>query len=220
MPLPVTEKPPVPEIMVIAIDGPAAAGKGTLARRIATALGLAYLDTGLLYRAVARLVLDAGGNPSEPVAAEAAAAKLHPSDLERTDLRTPAVDLAAAAVASIAGVRAALLAFQRQFGRERGAVLDGRDIGTVIFPDAHAKLFVTASVPARAERRFKELRARGADVTLQDVTDDLQARDAADVARAASPLTQASDAVLLDTTHLDPDAAFERAMAIVAAARR
>jgi cytidylate kinase len=206
--------------LIVAIDGPAAAGKGTLARRLAAALGLPYLDTGLLYRAVARRVLDEGADPSDPQAAEAAAAKLQPADLDRTDLRTPAVDLAAAAVASIPGVRASLLAFQRQFGRERGAVLDGRDIGTVIFPDAQAKLFVTASVTARAERRYKELRSRGANVTLQHVTDDLQARDAADAARAAAPLRQADDAVRLDTTDLDPDAAFSRAMQIVAAARR
>jgi CMP/dCMP kinase len=206
--------------LIVAIDGPGAAGKGTLARRLAAALGLPYLDTGLLYRAVARRVLDAGGDPGEPWAAEEAAAALQPADLERTDLRRPEVDRAAAAVASIPGVRAALLAFQRQFGRAHGAVLDGRDIGTVIFPDADAKLFVTASEGARAGRRFKELHARGVDVTLQAVTDDLQERDAADAARAAAPLRPAEDAVWLDTTDLDPDAVFARAMAIVAAARR
>jgi cytidylate kinase len=206
--------------LIIAIDGPAAAGKGTLARRLAAALGLPYLDTGLLYRAVARRVLDDGADPSDPIATEAAAMALRPADLERGDLRSPEVDRAAASVASVPAVRAALLAFQRQFGRERGAVLDGRDIGTVIFPDADAKLFVTASVAARAERRFRELSGRGAEVTLQEVTDDLQARDAADAARAAAPLRQADDAVRLDTTDLDPDQAFSSAMAIVAAARR
>ena len=205
--------------LIVAIDGPAAAGKGTLARRLAAALGLPYLDTGLLYRAVARRVLDAGADPAEPVAAEAEAQALQPADLERADLRSPDVDRAAAAVASIPGVRAALLAFQRQFGRAQGAVLDGRDIGTVIFPDADAKLFVTASVAARAERRFRELCARGADVTLQEVTDDLQARDAADAAREAAPLRQADDAVRLDTTDLDPDGAFARAMAIIESGR-
>jgi CMP/dCMP kinase len=205
--------------LIIAIDGPAAAGKGTLARRLAAALGLPYLDTGLLYRAVARRVLDAGAEPSDPVATEAEARALQPADLDRADLRSPDVDRAAAAVASVPAVRAALLAFQRQFGRTQGGVLDGRDIGTVIFPDADAKLFVTASVAARAERRFRELRARGADVTLQDVTDDLQARDAADAAREAAPLRQADDAVRLDTTYLDPDGAFAQAMAIIETAR-
>jgi len=203
--------------LIVAIDGPAAAGKGTLARRLAAALGLPYLDTGLLYRATARRLLNAGGTPADPDAAAHAAASLTDADLARTDLRTPEVDRAAAAVASIPGVRAALLDFQRRYGREAGAVLDGRDIGTVIFPDARAKLFVTASVAARAERRFKELCARGVAVTLQDVTDDLQARDAADVAREAAPLRPAEDAVLLDTTHLDADQAFARALEIVRA---
>jgi cytidylate kinase len=203
--------------MIVAIDGPAAAGKGTLARRLAAALALPYLDTGLLYRATARRLLNEGATPEDPDAAAAIAANLTDSDLNRTDLRTPEVDRAAAAVASIPGVRAALLDFQRRYGRETGAVLDGRDIGTVIFPDAPAKLFVTASVPARAERRYKELLARGVDITLQEVTDDLQARDAADVAREAAPLRPAADAILLDTTELDADQAFARALAIVTA---
>jgi cytidylate kinase len=190
--------------MIVAIDGPAAAGKGTLARRLAAALDLPYLDTGLLYRATARLVLDAGHDAHDPVA-----------DLERNDLRSPEVDQAAASVASIPGVRAALLAFQRQFGAERGAVLDGRDIGTVIFPDADVKLYVDANVDARALRRWKELAARGMDVSLQSVTDDMQARDAADVARAAAPLRPAEDAVVLDTSGLDADAAFQKALGIV-----
>jgi cytidylate kinase len=205
--------------LIVAIDGPAAAGKGTLARRLAAALNLPYLDTGLLYRAVARRLLNEGADPTHPVQAEEAAAALRPEDLNRNDLRTPDVDRAAAAVASLPGVRAALLSFQRQFGRANGAVLDGRDIGTVIFPDAPVKIFVTASVSARAERRYKELLGRGVSVTLQDVTDDLQARDAQDEARAAAPLRQANDAVKLDTTALDPDAAFARAMEIVDAAR-
>ena len=130
---------------IVAIDGPAAAGKGTLARRIAAALGVPYLDTGLLYRAVGRRVLDAGGEPGEPATAEAAARALQPADLQRSDLRGPQADAAAAAVAAIPAVRAALLAFQRGFARDDGGVLDGRDIGTVIFPDATLKLFVTAS---------------------------------------------------------------------------
>ena len=201
--------------LVVAIDGPAAAGKGTLARRLAAALGLPYLDTGLLYRATASRVLDAGGDPADPEAAIAAAAALAPSDLDRSDLRTPAVDRAAASVASIPGVRAALLAFQRAFGCASGAVLDGRDIGTVIFPDAGVKLFVTASVAARAERRWRELLGRAVAADLQTVTDDMAARDAADAARAAAPLRPADDAVTLDTTTLTPDEAFARAMAII-----
>ena len=201
--------------LVIAIDGPAAAGKGTLARRLAAALELPYLDTGKLYRAVGRLVLDDGGDPANPPGAEAAAKRLVPADLERTDLRTPDVDRAAAAVASIPGVRAALLAFQRNFGRTSGAVLDGRDIGTVIFPDADAKLFVSASVDARARRRWLELQGRAVDVSFETVREDMQARDAADAAREAAPLRLADDAVLLDTTELDADQAFDEALRIV-----
>jgi cytidylate kinase len=203
--------------IIIAIDGPAAAGKGTLARRLAAELGLPYLDTGLLYRAVGRRVLDQDANPAEPAVAEAAARSLVPADLERTDLRGPAADAAAAAVASVPGVRAALLDFQRDFGRERGAVLDGRDIGTVIFPDAPAKLFITASLPERARRRWLELRAKGVAADLATVEADMRARDAADAARAAAPLRAAPDAVLLDTTTLDADAAFAAALAAVRA---
>jgi cytidylate kinase len=201
--------------LIIAIDGPAAAGKGTLARRIAAHLGIPYLDTGLLYRAVGRRVLDTGADPADPRAAEAAALALTEADLGRSDLRGPAADRAAASVASIPGVRAALLAFQRGFGAERGAVLDGRDIGTVIFPDATVKLFVTASVDARARRRWLEVSARGAEADLVTVTADMQARDAADVARAAAPLRPAEDAILLDTTDLDADAAFAKALAFI-----
>jgi cytidylate kinase len=197
---------------VVAIDGPAAAGKGTLARRLAAALNLPYLDTGLLYRAVARTMLDAGNLPDDPVAAEAAARALPPEALKRTDLRTPDVDRAAAAVASIPGVRAALLDFQRNFGRDHGAVLDGRDIGTVIFPNAAAKLFVTASEDARAQRRFLEVQGRGLPAELATVKRDLQARDAADVARAAAPLRPADDATILDTTDLNADQAFAAAL--------
>lgn len=201
--------------LVIAIDGPAAAGKGTLARRLAAALGLPYLDTGLLYRAVTRRLLESGASPGDAVAAEAAARALRPEDTQRSDLRTPDIDRAASTVASIAGVRAALLDFQRNFGRAHGGVLDGRDIGTVIFPQAQAKFFVTASVAARAERRWRELQARGVDVSLQSVTDDLEARDAADVAREAAPLRPAEDAVVLDTTAMSADEAFAAALALV-----
>ena len=190
---------------IIAIDGPAAAGKGTLARRLAATLGLPYLDTGLLYRAVGRRVLDAGGDPAEPSAAEAAARALLPADLERRDLRGPVADAAAAAVAAIPAVRAALLDFQRNFGKERGAVLDGRDIGTVIFPDAAVKLFVTASLAERAHRRWLELQAKGVKADPATVEAEMLARDTRD----APNMRQAADAVVLDTTLLGADEAFE-----------
>ena len=202
---------------IIAIDGPAAAGKGTLARRLARELGLNYLDTGLLYRAVGRLVLDQGGNTADPVAAEAAARKLERSDLDRPDLRGPVADAAAAAVASAPGVRAALLHFQRDFGRAGGAVLDGRDIGTVIFPDATVKLFITASLTERARRRWLELQAKGTAGDLATVEAEMEARDQADMARAAAPMRAAADAVRIDTTALDAEAAFAAALGAVLA---
>lgn len=200
---------------VIAVDGPAAAGKGTLARRLAAALGLPFLDTGLLYRAVGRRVLDAGADPRDAAIAEAAARALTPADLDRTDLRGPMADMAASAVAAIPAVRAALLDFQRAFGRERGAVLDGRDIGTVVFPDARVKLFVTASVEERARRRFLELRRRGIAADPAQVEAEIRDRDAQDANRPVAPLRPAEDAVILDTTALDAEAAFARALALV-----
>jgi cytidylate kinase len=193
---------------IIAIDGPAAAGKGTLARRLAATLGLPYLDTGLLYRAVGRCVLDTGGDPADPSAAEAAARALLPADLERRDLRGPVADAAAAAVAAIPAVRAALLDFQRSFGEERGAVLDGRDIGTVIFPDAAVKLFVTASLAERAHRRWLELQARGVNADPATVEAEMLARDTRD----APNMRRAADAVVLDTTFLGADEAFEQGL--------
>jgi CMP/dCMP kinase len=196
---------------VIAIDGPAAAGKGTLARRIAAVLGLPYLDTGTLYRAVGRLVLDDGGDPADPVAAEKAARALRTGDLERHDLRGPVADAAAAAVAAIPAVRAALLDFQRGFAVGRGAVLDGRDIGTVIFPDALVKLYVTASLAARAHRRWLELRAKGVEADRADVEAEMLARDTRD----APNMQPAPDAVVLDTTTLSAEAVFERAVSEV-----
>lgn len=196
---------------IIAIDGPAAAGKGTLARRLAATLGLPYLDTGLLYRAVARLVLDAGADPTDPAAAEVAARALRPADLERSDLRGPIADAAAASVAAIPAVRTALLDFQRSFGNERGAVLDGRDIGTVIFPDAPAKLFVTASLPERARRRWLELKATGITADPATVEAEMLARDTRD----APNMRQATDSFVLDTTQLDAEAAFVLALAQV-----
>ena len=200
---------------IIAIDGPAAAGKGTLARRLAATLGLPYLDTGLLYRAVGQRVLDTNGDPSDPAAAEAAALSLQPSDLDRSDLRGPRADAAAASVASIPNVRVALLAFQRDFAIRQGAVLDGRDIGTVIFPDAAAKLFVTASLTERAHRRWLELRGKGMDADVATVEQDMRQRDAKDAARAAAPLRAAADAYRLDTSTMDADTAYQAALAFV-----
>lgn len=200
--------------MIIAIDGPAAAGKGTLARRLATALGLPHLDTGLLYRAVGRRVLDRGADPADPAVAQAEAEALRIEDLARTDLRGPAMDRASSLVASVPGVRAALLSFQRGFA-SGGGVLDGRDIGTVIFPDADVKLFVTASLEARALRRWQEQHA----ASLASVTAALQARDAKDAARAAAPLRPAADAKILDTTLLGLDEAFDAALKVVQEAR-
>ena len=200
--------------LVIAVDGPAAAGKGTLARRLAAALGLPHLDTGLLYRAVGRRVLDAGEAPSDPVAAEAAARALVAADLLRADLRGPDADQASSLVATIPGVRAALLAFQRNFA-SRGAVLDGRDIGTVVLPKAQVKLFVTADPATRAHRRWLELQTRGVATPLAQVESELRARDAQDAARQAAPLAAADDAVVLDTTGLDADAAFAIVLEIV-----
>ena len=202
--------------MIIAVDGPAAAGKGTLARRLAAALLLPYLDTGLLYRAVGRRVLDTGADPRDVPAALAAAVALRPADFTRADLRGPVADMAATTVAAIAEVRAALLDYQRQFGRSHGAVLDGRDIGTVVFPDARAKLFVTASAEERARRRQAELVSRGIAAGYAQVLSEIRDRDAQDENRPVSPLRPAADALLLDTTALGADAAFERAMELLA----
>jgi len=200
---------------VIAIDGPAAAGKGTLARRLAAAYRLPYLDTGLLYRAVGRKVADLHADLSDPMAAEAAARALLPADLHRPDLRGPLADAAAAAVAALPVVRAALLDFQRRFA-EGGAVLDGRDIGTVVLPQALVKLFVTAGLDIRAERRHRELQARGGVVPdIAAVRAEMAARDEADRNRAAAPLRPAEDAVMLDTSGLTADQALARAEAII-----
>ncbi|MBY6048507.1 (d)CMP kinase [Vannielia litorea] len=192
--------------ITVAIDGPAAAGKGTISKAVAKEFGLAHLDTGLLYRAVGAKVL-AGADPVE--AAEA----LTPDDLTPEDaLRTPEVAQAASRVAADPEVREKLLEFQRNFARrEGGAVLDGRDIGTVICPDAEVKLFVTASAEARAERRFLELQGKGHAVTREQVLADVKARDERDASRDAAPMVAAADAVELDTTELSIDEALDRA---------
>jgi cytidylate kinase len=200
--------------LLIAIDGPAASGKGTLARRLAVHFGLPHLDTGLLYRAVARRLIDGGGDPTDAGAAEAAARVLRAEDLARDDLRGPPVDAASSQVAAFPAVRAALLQFQRDFAVD-GAVLDGRDIGTVVFPRAPVKFYVTASVEARARRRLAELRARGETTKLEAVLAEMRERDARDAGRADAPMRQAADAVVLDTTDLDADAVFARALAII-----
>ena len=199
---------------MIAVDGPAASGKGTIARALAEHFGLPHLDTGLLYRGVARRVLDRGADPCDAAVAEREARALLASDLRRGDLRGPEADMATSAVSAVPGVRAALLAFQREFGRS-GAVLDGRDIGTVVFPDAPAKLFVTASVEARARRRLEELRARGVPADPETVEAELRRRDMQDAERSTAPLRPAPDALLLDTTVLDIEAAFAAALAMV-----
>jgi cytidylate kinase len=207
--------------MIVAIDGPAAAGKGTLARRIAAHLGLAYLDTGLIYRAVGKKVIDAGADPEDAEAAESAAQALKPEDLEAEGLRTDEAAQAASKVSAIPGVRAALLEFQRSFAAnppagKNGAVLDGRDIGTVVCPEARVKLFVTAATEVRAERRFKELQDRGLEAIYARVLEDMKVRDARDSSRAASPLEPAKDAHIIDTSALDADQVFAQALEIVA----
>lgn len=200
---------------VIAVDGPAAAGKGTLAKRLAQALSLPYLDTGLLYRAVGRLALDAGQDPAAP--AEAFAQKLSPEDLVRRDLRAPEVAQAASKVAAQPAVRQALVETQRRFAGERGAVLDGRDIGTVIFPDADVKLFITASPATRALRRFLQLggdqSAPNAQAQVAEMEEALKVRDAADSGRKTAPLQVAADAQVIETDTLSAEDVLAQALA-------
>ena len=206
--------------MIIAIDGPAASGKGTLARRIASHYGLPHLDTGLLYRAVAKAVLDAGYGADDAAHAITAAAALNPEKFDENALKAQAVTAASSVVAAIPQVRAALLDYQRAFAaRAPGAVLDGRDVGTVIAPAADVKLFVTATPQVRAARRVAELKARGIEADEREVLADLLRRDERDSQRETAPLKPAPDAHLLDTTHLDIDAAFRAAVAIIEAVR-
>ena len=205
---------------VIAVDGPAASGKGTLASQLAEDYGLPFLDTGLLYRAVGVGVLARGGRPDDPQAAEAVARELDASTLDPAALSGRGAGEAASQAAAHPGVRAALLALQRAFARRpEGAVLDGRDIGTVIAPDAPAKLFVTASPEVRAERRWRQLTAQGDSLTLAEMLEDIRRRDARDASRASAPMAMAPDAVLLDTSEMDISAAVDAARRIVKAAR-
>ena len=206
--------------MIIAVDGPVAAGKGTLARRLAAALGFAYLDTGRIYRAVAARLIDQGADPADPAAAVAAAEALQPAALERPDLRREDIGQGASIVAADGEVRRALLAFQRRFAEAppegaAGAVLDGRDIGTVVCPGAEVKLFVTASDEVRARRRHKELQEARQESIYARVLQDLRDRDARDSGRSAAPLRPAEDAIVLDTTDLDAEAAFQAALGAV-----
>ncbi len=204
--------------MIIAIDGPAASGKGTLARRLAEHFGLPHLDTGLLYRATAFALIDAGRRADDAPAAIQAARGLALTDFDEGRLRTREMGEAASLVAAIPGVRAALIDIQRSFAqRPQGAVLDGRDIGTMICPAADVKIFVTASADTRAHRRALELAARGEKVDYATILADIKRRDERDSGRGASPLRAASDAVVLDTTSLDVEDSFAAALAIVRA---
>jgi CMP/dCMP kinase len=206
--------------MIIAIDGPAASGKGTIARRIAAHYRLPHLDTGLLYRAIAAALIAEDHDLYDEAAAAAAARGLGLTDFNEATLRTRQTGEAASVVAAMPGVRAALIEAQRAFAaRPGGAVLDGRDIGTVICPDADVKIFVTASATARAQRRALELIQRGEEADYRAILADIIRRDARDSGRVAAPLRPADDAVRLDTTHLGVDAAFEEALRIVEAAR-
>ncbi len=207
--------------MIIAIDGPAASGKGTIGKRLAAHYGLPHLDTGLLYRAVAKAVLDSGRQPGDIEAAIAAAKALDPARFDEAALKGPAVGEAASFVSAIPQVRAALVRLQRDFVETpRGAVLDGRDIGTVICPDADVKIFVTAKPEVRAQRRAAEYRAAGKDGDEATVLADIRKRDERDSSRSASPLKQADDAVLLDTTALNVEQAVAAAIAIVESKKR
>ena len=206
--------------MIIAIDGPAASGKGTIAKQVASVYGLHHLDTGLIYRAVAKAVLDAGYPPDDVGHAIEAAIALDPTKFDETALKAQPITEAASVVAAIPEVRQALMNYQRSFATQPpGAVLDGRDIGTVIAPGADVKLFVVATPEVRAKRRTVELQQRGEPATEQEVLTELLRRDERDSRRTAAPLKAAPDAHLLDTTHLSIDAAFRAAVEIIEAVR-
>ena len=207
--------------MIIAIDGPAAAGKGTLARRVAVHFNIAYLDTGLLYRAVGKKVLDASNDPEDAVAAETVARALNAQDLNADGLRVDAVAQAASKVSAVPGVRAALLDFQRDFAKTppeglNGAVLDGRDIGTVVCQEATAKLFITASTEVRANRRFKELHQADSSAIYARILEDMKERDERDSSRSFAPLVAAKDANVIDTSDLSANQVFDQALIFIA----
>ena len=202
--------------MIIAIDGPAASGKGTLARRLAEHFGLDYLDTGSLYRAVAHLILAAGDDPTQEQQVLETARQLDLTEIDEKALRTGAVGEAASIVAAMPAVRAEMLGFQRRFAaRPGGAVLDGRDIGTVVCPDADVKLYVIASAEERARRRFAELREQQPHLDFETVLADLKQRDDRDENRNTSPMRPAENALLLDTSNLDIEAAFQMAVNLI-----
>ncbi|MFP3921593.1 MAG: (d)CMP kinase [Dichotomicrobium sp.] len=205
--------------MIIAVDGPSASGKGSVSRRLAAHFGLPYLDTGVLYRAVARDMIDQGLPLDDAEAAARAARNVNLQALDDARLRERYMGEAASRVAALPDVRQALLEVQRAFAhRSGGAVLDGRDIGTVVCPDADVKLYITASAEARAQRRFEELRALGEDVEAEEVHQDILKRDRRDQERSTAPLRKADDAHLLDTTNLDIEQAFKAALGLINAA--
>jgi cytidylate kinase len=207
--------------MIIAIDGPAASGKGTLGKRLAAHFGLRHLDTGLIYRAVAKALLDAGHRLDDETRAVAVARALDPAAFDEKVLKDHAIGEAASIVSALPEVRAALIAFQREFAAAApGAVLDGRDIGTVICPSADVKIFVVAAAEVRARRRASELRAAGQPADETAILDDIRRRDERDRNRAIAPLKPADDAIELDTSNLDVEAAVAAAIRIVESARR
>jgi cytidylate kinase len=202
--------------MIIALDGPAASGKGTLAKKLAEHYGLGHLDTGALYRAVARDMIAAGIALDDEQAAAATAGNIDPDSLENPGLRTPEIGEAASLVAKLKPVRAALVNYQREFaGRPGGAVIEGRDIGTVVCPGADVKIFIEASTKVRAARRHKELLEAGHDITYEKIHAQIAARDELDRSRAISPLVPAEDALLLDTSDLGIEAAFKAALELI-----
>ncbi len=209
------------ENLTIAIDGPAASGKGTLSKRIAEYYGLRHLDTGLSYRAVAKVLLDEGQPLDNEGLAVRAALALDLSGMKREELAIHKIGEAASKIAVMSGVRQALVEKQQAFAEDPGgAVLDGRDIGTVVCPDADVKLYVIASPEVRAERRYNEILARGNDAELAQILSDIKVRDERDMARADSPLKPADDAHLLDTSKMTIEAAFEAAKSIIDAATK
>lgn len=202
--------------MIVAVDGPAASGKGTLARALARHYGLAYLDTGSLYRAVGQAVLASGGDPADEKAALAAAEALDAAKIDEKAIRTAEAGHTASVVAAMPSVRTAILGLQRRFAAQKpGAVLDGRDIGTVVCPEAQVKLFVSASPEVRARRRWLELNNSGSALSEAQVLEDVKERDRRDAERAISPMKPAPDAHLLDTSDLSIEAAFDAAVAII-----